>query len=114
MDKLTAIEEIFLSLGITRRYKGYEHACFCILRAVSDENGLKAPKKNLYTAAAEHFDCKWNLIERNIRTISARGWQARPDLICEFAGRELDSEPTAAEFVDIIANYILKKYENQV
>lgn len=109
MDKLTAVEETFLSMGITRRYKGYEHACFCILHAMEDEGCLKSAKKNIYTAAAEHFGCKWNLIERNIRTISSRSWKARPDLLCKMAGRELTSEPTAAEFVDIVTIFLLQK-----
>ena len=47
-------------------------------------------------------------VERNLRTVVSRAWQVNPDLLCRMAGYPLTAAPTASEFIEIIASYIIR------
>ena len=57
---------------------------------------------------AEHFECNWTAVERNIRTAVSRAWSVNPDLLCQMAGYPLESEPTSSQFIEIISSYIIR------
>ena len=62
---------------------------------------------------ASHFGCKWTAVERNIRTAVERAWRVNRSLLLEMAGYPLDTEPTASEFIEIIATYIIRSRQPQ-
>lgn len=103
-----SIQEILRQLGITRCYKGFKHTEFAITLAVSDETRLEAVTKEIYMETASRFHCKWTAVERNIRTAVKRAWQINPGLLTKIAGYPLDAPPTASEFIEIIANHVLR------
>ena len=105
---MTKIYALLQEFGITRCYKGYHHASYCIFLAVTDEYKLESVTKRIYSEAAVHFDCSWFAVERNIRTISARAYKVNPILLRQIAGYPLDSAPTASEFIAILASHILR------
>ena len=102
------IQEILRLLGITRCYKGFKHIGFAVVLAVSEEDRLEAVTKEIYMETASHFNCKWTAIERNIRTAAARAWKINRPLLCKMAGYPLTCTPTASEFIEIIASYLLR------
>ncbi len=102
------IQEILRLLGITRCYKGFKHIEFAVVLAVSEEDRLEAVTKEIYMETASHFNCKWTAIERNIRTAAARAWKINRPLLCKMAGYPLTCTPTASEFIEIIASYLLR------
>ncbi len=102
------IQEILRLLGITRCYKGFRHIEFSVALAVSEEERLEAVTKEIYMETASHFGCKWTAVERNIRTAVMRAWRVNRPLLCEMAGYPLDCTPTASEFIEIIASYIMR------
>ena len=57
---------------------------------------------------ASHFNCNWTAVERNIRTTVARAWKVNCPLLSEMAGYPLACVPTASEFIEILASYILR------
>ena len=86
---MTTILETLRPFGITRCYKGFPLTVYAIHLAV-------------------HFGCKWTAVERNLRTVVSRAWQVNPDLLCRMAGYPLTAAPTASEFIEIIASYIIR------
>lgn len=107
------IQETLRLFGITRCYKGFKHVEFAVALAVSEKDRLEAATKEIYMETASHFRCKWTAVERNIRTAVARAWSVNPALLCKMAGYPLTCTPTASEFIEIIASYILHSNQQQ-
>ncbi len=105
---MMTIQETLRLLGITRCYKGFKHVEFSVALAVYEEERLEAVTKEIYMETASHFNCKWTAVERNIRTAAARAWRVNRPLLCKMAGYPLTCTPTASEFIEIIASYILR------
>ena len=110
---MTFIQDILRPFGITRCYKGFQHTTYAIYLALQDESRLEAITKEIYMETATHFGCKWTTVERNIRTAVARAWRVNRSLLLEMAGYPLDTEPTASEFIEIIATYIIRSRQPQ-
>ncbi len=106
------IQETLRLLGITRCYKGFRHTEFSVALAVSEEERLEAVTKEIYMETASHFGCSWTAVERNIRTAVARAWRVNRPLLCVI-GYPLDCPPTASEFIEIIASYIMRLNQPQ-
>lgn len=102
------IQETLRLLGITRCYKGSKHIEFAVTLVVSEEDRLEAVTKEIYMETASHFHCKWGAVERNIRTAVARAWEVNPKLLRKMAGYPLARTPTASEFIEIIASYMMR------
>ena len=106
------IQNTLRPFGITRCYKGFHHICFSVHLAVTDDSRLEAITKEIYMETATHFGCTWIAVERNIRTVVSRAWQVNPDLLILMAGYPLDAMPTASEFIEIVASYILRSLQS--
>lgn len=111
---MMTIQETLRLFGITRCYKGFLHTAYAIQLAVEDENRLEAVTKEIYMETAFHFNCTWTAVERNIRTAVARAWKINHALLCDMAGYPLTCAPTASEFIEIIASYILRSSQLQL
>ena len=108
---MMSIQETLRLFGITRCYKGFLHTAYAIQLAVENENRLEAVTKEIYMETAEHFECNWTAVERNIRTAVSRAWPVNPDLLCQMAGYPLESEPTSSQFIEIISSYIIRSHQ---
>ena len=111
---MTTVQDTLRLFGITRCYKGFMHTAYAIDLAVCDESRLEAVTKEIYMETASYFNCKWTAVERNIRTAVARAWKINRPLLCEMAGYPLISPPTASEFIEILASYILRSTQSQL
>ena len=111
---MTAIQDTLRLFGITRCYKGFYHTAYAIYLAVCDESRLEAITKEIYMETASHFNCKWTAVERNVRTAVARAWKINRPLLLEMAGYPLACAPTASEFIEILASYILRSSQPQL
>ena len=110
---ITFVQDILRSFGITRCYKGFKHTEYAICLAIQDESRLEAITKEVYMETANHFECNWRAVERNIRTAVAKAWRTNRPLLCEMAGYPLGKEPTVSEFIEIIASYIIRTHQPQ-
>lgn len=97
---MTTILETLRPFGITRCYKGFPLTVYAIHLAVMEEDRLEEITEKIYRETADHFGCKW--------TVVSRAWQVNPDLLCRMAGYPLTAAPTASEFIEIIASYIIR------
>lgn len=111
---MTVIQDTLRLFGITRCYKGFLHTAYAIQLAVEDEDRLEAVTKEIYMETVFHFNCTWTAVERNIRTAVARAWKINRPLLAEIAGYPLTCTPTASEFIEILASYILRSSQSQL
>ena len=110
---MTTVQDTLRLFGITRCYKGFQQTAHAICLVVHDESRLEAVTKKIYMETASHFHCKWTAVERNIRTAAARAWKVNRPLLFEMAGYPLACIPTASEFIEILASYILRLSQPQ-
>ena len=111
---MTVIQDTLCLFGITRCYKGFLHTAYAIRLAVEDEDRLETVTKEIYMETAFHFNCTWTAVERNIRTTVARAWKINRPLLAKIAGYPLACTPTASEFIEILASYILRSSQPQL
>ena len=111
---MTIIQDTLRLFGITRCYKGFQHTAYAIFLAAQDDSRLEAVTKEIYMATASRFHCRWTAVERNIRTAAARAWKINRPLLAEIAGYPLACTPTASEFIEILASYILRSSQPQL
>lgn len=90
-------------LGITRNYRGYQQACLAVGLVKEDPNRLHHIMHEVYYVVAQECSCSPLCVERNIRTIILKSWNCNRSRLCELAGCNLISPPTAAEFIDILS-----------
>ena len=110
---MTTIQETLCSFGVTRCYKGSGYTAYAIYLAVQEESRLEAVTKEIYMETASQFNCRWTAVERDIRTVVARAWKINRPLLSEVAGYPLTCAPTASEFIEILASYILRYSQPQ-
>ena len=108
-----AVQDILRLLGITRCYKGFNHTAYAVYLVTQDESRLAAVTKEIYMETASYFNCKWTAVERNIRTAAERAWKVNRPLLCEMAPYPLPCTPSASEFIEILASYILRSSQPQ-
>jgi hypothetical protein len=101
------LQEVLRPLGITRKYIGFEQLAQAIEIIANDRNAISSMQKNVFCPLGEKYYCDWKSIERNVRTLVNRAWKINPKYLEEIAGYPLNKQPTAVDFVDIVANYIL-------
>ena len=111
---MTAVQVILRALGITRCCKGFKHTEYAICLAIQDKSRLEAITKEIYMETADHFECSWTSVERNIRTAVSRAWSFNPDFLCQIAGYPLKTEPSASQFIEMVSSYIIRSHQPQV
>ena len=102
---MTVIQDTLCLFGITRCYKGFQHTAYAIYLTVQDESRLEAVTKEIYMGTASHFHCNWTAV--------ARAWRINRPLLVKIAGYPLTCPPSASEFIEILASYILRSSQPQ-
>lgn len=100
---MNRIEDLLMSLGITRNYRGYRRTALAIQLAMEREERLEAVTKEIYWEVARLCDCTWTAVERNIRTVVQRAWRVNPARLAEMARYPLEKPPTASQFIALTA-----------
>lgn len=108
---MMSVSDVLCPFEITKCYKGFYHVCFSIQLAVADNFRMEAVIKKIYMETASYFGCSWTAVECNIRTVVARAWRVNPTLLTSMAGYPLCNTPTASEFIENIAFYIIRSSE---
>ena len=109
MDDINEIiREVLRPLGITRNYRGYPQVVCAVALAMEDETRLTEVTKRLYPVTAERTGSKPENVERNLRTAISCAWRTNPPLLEQMAKFQMLAPPSASQFLDIIATYILR------
>lgn len=103
------IEELPLTLGIHRTYKGYHFTVASLRLALENENNLLLFTKTIFPNVAKMYHTTVLCVERNIRTVIMVCWcsNCRETLI-NMAPYPLETPPTVGEFLDILLWHLKK------
>lgn len=103
---ITQVQEILRPFGITPKYVGCRQLAMALEIIRDDPDSLEAIGKRVYQPIAKKYHCQWSSVERNMRTLSTRAWNEDPAYLQHLAGYPLTFAPSAADFVEIISNYV--------
>lgn len=95
------------SLGVTRRYLGCSMAAEAILlldMACSSCVTIQL-RQGVYEPLADQYGCRWQQVERNLRTVVQRAWCVNRKGLCALASYPLPSAPSVGEFLDMLLTY---------
>ena len=108
MPDIAEISEVLRLLGIGGNRSGHRFTASAVMLALEEQDLLLGVTKQLYPAVAAHYNCKWQRVERGIRSAAARAWKCNPAYLMELARYPMVKAPTSSEFVDILASYFLR------
>ena len=113
MSAIVTLPEIYTLLRFLRiypKYRGYRYMASSIHLVAQNEDLLFSVTKVLYPRVAEMYGTKWTTVEHDMRTVISQCWAdgGKPALE-EIAGREIAKRPVTVEFIDIAANYLVRR-----
>ena len=97
---------LLFRLGLLPSYKGFHQTAYAVYLVREDPECLLLVTKCLYPCVARRYGTTWQAVERNIRFVAARAWMKNPQLLCELTGGGLTGQPTAAQFLAILARNV--------
>ncbi len=97
------------SLSITSRYRGAVCLSAAVCLVADNEDLLFGVTKFLYPMVAQHCNTSWRCVEHNMRTAITVCWEngGRTELEV-LARRPLEEKPTPTEFIEILANHLIR------
>ena len=90
-------------LGVTPNYKSYHMTVAAVSLAEESPEYLHLVTKLLYPTVAKQYKTTWQAVERNIRSAAERAWSGGADKFEELTGKRLGKNPTASQFIAILA-----------
>lgn len=106
MEDVAAMLE---SLGVNRRYLGYDLALDAICRAIAEEGRRAGACRGMLRRLAQQHQCSPAQVERNLRTVVHRAWMVNADRLLSMAAYPLEQPPTVSEFVEILTVFVLRQ-----
>lgn len=102
-------ERILYSLGVTRKYRGFDFAIAAILsRIQSDLSPLPLPRGSIYAAAAAPFHSSPRCVSQNIRTLLRHAWLTNPQRLADLTHSSTAGPPSPSHFIECIAALLLR------
>ncbi len=108
------IHQTMRNLGITKNYRGYNQLFICVELVLEDEDRMLNAQENVFKPTAEILHCNVMTVERNIRTIINRVWNTDHEILRDYARYNLKYKPSVSEFIDIIANHVLRTCRQEI
>jgi len=105
------VYKLLSQLGITANYRGYFYCADAVALAMEDISRLTLVTKELYPQVARQHGTAAHCVERNIRTVVKLSWRQNKRLLVKLSGGCLLREPTASQFLAILATYCRDKQE---
>ena len=80
-----------------------------ICLAVMQEDALTQVRKYILEPVAQHYDCTWKSVDRNLRTAINCAWRTNAERMQELCAYPLQNEPSVAEFLSLMSDYVVRK-----
>ncbi|MCC8075707.1 MAG: sporulation initiation factor Spo0A C-terminal domain-containing protein [Clostridiales bacterium] len=103
---MNKIETTLHRLGICPTYTGYCEMRLAIQLTLEDPARLTALVRCIYTPVGQATGKRWTAVERSLRTVVRRAWEANPAYMVEIAGRPLARKPGTGEFLAMMWGYL--------
>ncbi len=107
-DLSIRLDDVLRPLGITRNVKSYRILCDCVKLVCEREDRLEAVQKEVYFPVAEKHMRKWTAVQSAIRRAAQIAWDTSPDAVQQLAGYPLDGCPSAAQFLEMVYNAVVR------
>lgn len=102
------LDDVLRPMGITRTLKAYRILRECLLLILEKEDRLEAVQKEIYEPIAEEHICDWTAIQSAVRRAAQTAWNRNPRYLEQLAGYPLDGAPSAAQFLEMLYNRIIR------
>ena len=106
---ITVVYDLLYHLGLTANYIGFFYISYAVWLAVENQQRLLLVTKWLYPDVAKMYKTNWKAVERSIRSVIAQVWAANPDRLRETLNLPLETKPTPAQFIALLAAYCTAK-----
>ena len=106
MTEISQIYDALHSLGIIRNCKGCRQGCKGGPAGVGGRRAAGAHHERNLLVIADEIGCERADVERNIRTIASRAWQANRERLIRMARYPVPFVPSASEFLAIVVAHI--------
>lgn len=110
-DKLLSqrIQQSLRRLSIGGNLRGFYYLAYAVELTVLDPFRVQFITKGLYPAIARRYSVSISSVERAIRTALNISWnRGGKEALNQMTGRHLIERLSAAEFIDLFADYIRK------
>ena len=108
------IREVLLQARISKSYKGYAYLERAIYLVLEDETRLCHIYDEVYTRIGRHFHVAPTSVEKNLRTLRDSFWQnSGYDYFKDQCGITLYNRPFPREMIEILAEQVIKKMNNE-
>lgn len=108
MSDTIRLDDVLRPMGITRTLKAYRILRECLLLILEKEDRLEAVQKEIYEPVAEKHVCDWTAIQSAVRRAAQTAWNRNPEYLEQMAGYALDGAPSAAQFLEMLYNRIVR------
>ena len=103
---ITEIYDLLYHLGLSANSTAFFHLSYAVFLASLNPQWLDSAPRRIYREVAKQYHISSAKIYWEIGAIARRFWDQNPDLLCILARRMISDEPTATEFLNILATYI--------
>ncbi|MCD8052341.1 MAG: sporulation initiation factor Spo0A C-terminal domain-containing protein [Clostridiales bacterium] len=103
---MNKIETTLHRLGICPNYTGCREMYLALRLALEEPARLTALARCIYAPVGQATGKNWTAVERNLRTVIRRAWEANPAYMAEIAGRPLAHKPETGEFLAMMYVYL--------
>lgn len=104
-DGFISICDLLLFLGLTDKYVGFYYTADAIRLVMERPDRIFLITKNVYMETAETYGTTWNAVERGIRCIITKLWEADPECFQRKLKWPLYEKPTPAKFIAMLSVY---------
>lgn len=70
--------------------------------------------KRLHQAVSQKYPCSYDVFLSEIHKISQIAWERDAKRVCKYASRDLEYEPTASDFIDILYVYLSRHQPGKI
>lgn len=103
-------EAVLRALGATNCLSGFQQVIYMVDRIMEEPTVVSLITKRLYPETAKKFGVSDKSVERSVRTIIRHCWECGDrELWPIIACRKMDSPPSNAEFLDMLAAFIKRE-----
>ena len=108
-DVRSSILDLLRPLGITERYFGVRQLIQAVEMVMENPDTIHALQKEVFSEIAAQYSVSWGAIERNLRIISQRAWDADSLYMERLAGYPMSKRPTASQLIEIILHSVQRE-----
>ena len=103
------IDDLIRPLGVTRRGERRTRLLKALFLICENEDRLNAVVKEIYCVVGKDCHCSSDAVDHSIHQAACTAWKTNRAYLMELAGYPLDAPPSAADFLEILYNRLVRQ-----